>query len=394
MLPSYLCKCSGVEVDKTLFNLHDLVLLLTMFECFALAWIVCSIRKGHGITYLLLAALFAVHGLSLLHELILWGNTFRDWVLSISPNIFFAFNFSYLLDGPLIYLFLLSQLTKSFQLNKVHLVHAIPAILLLAYLGSAFWSLPHDQKYQLILSHDIAYSSHYVITDFIGKLIRLAYIGYCIFMVSTYLKQLVDTNTPRIQWQLYFLIVFFIIVCAEALLTAIKVYGLTHSINLNLLQAIGLTSYYIQFLLLNTVIYIMAVTAINSGGIKKVKKVEAVDMTIVAILEGAMNNQKLYLNPNLSFERLAEQLQLPNKELSTVINRYFNVNFYEYINGYRIEEAKKQLEEPLNTSKNITDIFYDAGFNSKSVYNTLFKKNYHMTPSQYRKQYKQKNNLN
>ena len=376
-----------MEVDKTLFNLHDLVLLLTMFECFALAWVVYSTRKGHGITYLLLAALFAVHGLSLLHELILWGNTFRDWVLSISPNIFFAFNFSYLLDGPLIYLFLLSQLTKSFQLNKVHLIHAVPAILLLTYLGGAFWSLPHEQKYQLILSHDIAYSSHYVIADFIGKLIRLAYIGYCIFIVSAYLKQLVDSNSTKIQWQLYFLMVFFIVVCAEALLTAIKVYGLTYSINLDVLQFLGLSSYYLQFVLINTVIYIMIVEAINSGGIKKIKKTEAVDMNIVTTLEEAMNNQKLYLNPNLSFERLAEQMQVPSKDLSNVINRHFNVNFYEYINGYRIDEAKQQLEDPLNNSKNITDIFYDAGFNSKSVYNTLFKKNYHMTPSQYRKRH-------
>jgi AraC-like DNA-binding protein len=119
--------------------------------------------------------------------------------------------------------------------------------------------------------------------------------------------------------------------------------------------------------------------------LKKSKKTETVNMSIVTTLEEAMNNQKLYLNPNLSFERLAEKMQVPSKDLSNVINRHFNVNFYEYINGYRIEEAKQQLEDPLNNSKNITDIFYDAGFNSKSVYNTLFKKNYHMTPSQYRK---------
>ena len=372
-------------MDKTLFNLHDLVLLLTMFECFALAWVVYSTRKSHGVNYLLLAGFFAVHGFSLLHELILWGNTFRDWVLSISPNIFFAFNFSYLLDGPLIYLFLMSQFNKSFQLNKAHLLHAIPAIVMFAYLGSAFWSLSYEQKFQLILSHDIAYSSHYVVTDFVGKLIRLAYIGYCIFIVRGYLQQSLNPVSSKVRWQQYLLTIFFVIVCAEALLTAIKVYGLTYSINLDVLQFLGLSSYYLQFALINIVIYIMIVEAINSGGIKKIKKTEAVDMNIVTTLEAAMNNQKLYLNPNLSFERLAEKMQVPSKDLSNVINRHFNVNFYEYINGFRIEEAKQQLEDPLNNSKNITDIFYDAGFNSKSVYNTLFKKNYHMTPSQYRK---------
>lgn len=372
-------------MDKTLFNLHDLVLLLTMFECFALAWVVYSTRKSHGISYLLLAGFFAIHGFSLLHELILWGNTFRDWVLSISPNIFFAFNFAYLLDGPLIYLFLMSQLTKSFQLNKAHLLHTIPAILLFAYLGGAFWSLSYEQKSQLILSHDIAYSSHYVMTDFVGKLIRLAYVGYCIYLVKGYLQQSLNPVASKVRWQQYLFTTFFVIVGTETLLTAIKVYGLTYSINLDVLQFLGLSSYYLQFALINTVIYIMIVEAINSGGIKKIKKTETVNMSIVTTLEEAMNNQKLYLNPNLSFERLAEQMQVPSKDLSTVINRHFNVNFYEYINGYRIEEAKQQLENPLNNSKNITDIFYDAGFNSKSVYNTLFKKTFFMTPSQYRK---------
>lgn len=379
-------------VDKTLFNIHDLVLLLTMFECFALSWLVYSTRKGYGITYLLLAAFFAAHGLSLFHELILWGSTFRDWVLTISPNIFFAFNFSYLLDGPLIFLLLSSQLTKSFQLKKSHLIHAIPALLVFAYLWGAFWSLSHDNKTQLIISHDIAYSNHYVLIDFIGKLIRLAYIGYCIYLIKKHLRQsvLLESANNRMQWQLYLITSFFIIICAEALLSAIKVYGLTHSINLDFLQLIGLSSYYLQFALINTVIYIMAVQAINSGGIKKAKKQETVDMTVVAILEDSMNNEKLYLNPNLSTERLAEQLKIPNKELSNVINRHFNVNFYEYINSYRIEEAKQQLEQAINQSKNITDVFYDAGFNSKSVYNTLFKKKYQMTPSQYRKAHKQK----
>ena len=374
-------------MDKTLFNLHDLVLLLTMFECFALALIVYSTRKNHGTTYLLLAAFFAFHGFSLLHELILWGSTFRDWVLSISPNIFFAYNFAYLLDGPLIYLFLLSQCNKSFQLNRGHVVHTIPAILLFAYLGTAFWSLPYDQKSQLILSHDIAYSSHYVVTDFVGKLIRLAYVGCCILMMKAYIRESLNPISSKVRWQHYIVTTFFIIVGTEALLTAIKVYGLTHSINLDILQFLGLSSYYLQFVLINYVIYIMVVNAINSGGHKKVKKPEVVDMSIVATIEEAMQNKKLYLNPNLSFERLAEQIQVPSKDLSNVINRHFHVNFYEYINSYRIEEAKQQLEDPLNKSKNITDIFYDAGFNSKSVYNTLFKKTYHVTPSQYRKQF-------
>lgn len=373
------------EVDKTLFNLHDLILLLTAFECLILAFIIYSTRRTHGIAYVLLAGFFVSHGLIALHEVILWGASFREWVLSVSPNIFFAFNFSYLIDGPLIYLFVLSQLKKSFRLNVNHLIHAVPALLSLGYLWWAFWGLPNVEKTQLIATHDIAYASHYVLTDLAGKLLRLAYIGYSVYLVKRHLNANTEAASTRIKWQQYFFIALFIVVVAETLLTSIKVYGLSNSINLDLLQVMGLTDYYMQFALVNFVIYVMVIEAINSGGIKKPKKMEPVDLEVVRILENAMHNEKRYLNPNLSFERLAEQLDVPSKDLSNVINRHFNVNFYEYINGYRIEEAKVQLVEPKNKDKNITDIFYDAGFNSKSVYNTLFKKNFNMTPSQYRK---------
>jgi len=373
-------------VDKTLFNLHDLVLLLTVFECFALAWVVYNTRKDQGIVYLLLASFFVAHAFISLHELILWGASFRHWVLDISPNIFFAFNVSYQLDGPLIYLFVLSQLNKSFQLKKSYLVHIVPAVLMLGYFWWAFWGLPLDAKTELIVSHDIAYSNHYVITDLLGKLLRLTYIGYSAYIVKQYLTQAAEAASTRIKWQQYFFSAFFIIVCAETLLTSIKVYGLKYSINLDLLQIIGLSDYYLKFALVNYVIYIMVIEAVNSGGIKKPKKVDPVDMQLVAILEEAMKEQKLYLNPNLSFERLAEQINVPSKDLSNVINRHFNVNFYEYINAYRINEARGQLVSSENKGKNITDIFYDAGFNSKSVYNTLFKKNFNMTPSQFRKE--------
>lgn len=372
-------------MDKTLFNLHDLILLLTAFECFVLAFIIYHTRRTHGIAYILLAGFFISHGLIALHELILWGASFREWVLGISPNIFFAFNFSYLIDGPIIYLFVLSQLKKSFRLEIKHVIHAVPAVLSFGYLWWAFWGLPNLDKVQLIVSHDIAYASHYVLTDLAGKLLRLAYIGYSVYLVKQYLTEHSEAASTRIKWQQYFFVALFIIVAAETLLTSIKVYGLSNSIDLDLLKIIGLTDYYLQFALINFVIYVMVIEAINSGGLKKPKKVDPVDLELVAILENAMKNDKCYLNPNLSFERLAERLSVPSKNLSNVINRHFNVNFYEYINGFRIEEAKEQLLDPANKDKNITDIFYDAGFNSKSVYNTLFKKNFNMTPSQYRK---------
>lgn len=376
-------------MDKTLFNLHDLILLLTTFECLAIAMIMFATRRTHGIAYTLLAVFFVSHAFISLHELILWGATFREWVLSISPNIFFAFNFSYFLDGPATYLFVLSQLNKSFRIQKNHFIHLIPALLSIVYLYFAFWGLPETQKVSLIASHDIAYSSHYVLTDLFGKILRLGYIGYSVYLIKSYLEVNQSVSSTRIKWQQYFFSALFIVVICETLVTAIKVYGLNKSIDLDLLQIMGLSDYYLQFALINFVIYVMVIEAINSGGIKKAKKSDPIDLQVVSKLEKAMEKDQCFLNPNLSFERLAELIDVPSKDLSNVINRHFNVKFYEYINNYRIHEAKKQLVNFENKDKNITDIFYDAGFNSKSVYNTLFKKTFQMTPSEYRKKFVQ-----
>ena len=95
-------------------------------------------------------------------------------------------------------------------------------------------------------------------------------------------------------------------------------------------------------------------------------------------------NQKLYKNPDLKIGDLSEVLGLSARNTSTLINTFSNGNFYDFINSYRIEEAKVLLE---NEEEDVTilAILYEAGFNSKSVFNTVFKKMVGVTPSFFRK---------
>ena len=64
----------------------------------------------------------------------------------------------------------------------------------------------------------------------------------------------------------------------------------------------------------------------------------------------------------------------------------FEKNFYDLINTHRVEEAKKRLIDSNNT-KTILEILYEVGFNSKSVFNSAFKKNTGFTPTEFRKKY-------
>lgn len=96
-----------------------------------------------------------------------------------------------------------------------------------------------------------------------------------------------------------------------------------------------------------------------------------------------MESDKPYLNPELSLQELAENLDLTRHQLSSVINQVHKVNFYEFINSYRITEVKSLMIEPSNSNLKLISIAYDAGFNSKASFNRIFKQMTQMTPSQF-----------
>ncbi len=99
-------------------------------------------------------------------------------------------------------------------------------------------------------------------------------------------------------------------------------------------------------------------------------------------LEKSLQEQKHFLNADLTIDDLSKELSIAPKTLSQVINQSYQLNFYEFINQYRIKEAKVLLEE---TPDSILSILFQCGYNSKSSFNTFFKKYTGTTPSDYRK---------
>jgi adenylate cyclase len=81
-----------------------------------------------------------------------------------------------------------------------------------------------------------------------------------------------------------------------------------------------------------------------------------------------------YLNPSISLRALAEILEMNANQLSWVLNSKLGKNFNEFINGYRIEKFKELALDPSNKHISIIGLAYESGFNSKTVFNTTFKK--------------------
>ncbi len=103
-------------------------------------------------------------------------------------------------------------------------------------------------------------------------------------------------------------------------------------------------------------------------------------------LTKAVNEDKLFTNPEITLAELAQTLQVHPSNLSQVINRFEGKNFYDYINYKRIEEFKRIVALPENQRFTLLALAHDCGFNSKTSFNRNFKNATGLSPSKYLKQ--------
>lgn len=110
------------------------------------------------------------------------------------------------------------------------------------------------------------------------------------------------------------------------------------------------------------------------------------DQRLTTHLEDLMTRVKLYQDPELRLDGLADSLGISPRSLSTLLNKHYKQSFYDFVNSYRIEDVRTQFRDANNKQKAVQRVFEDAGFNSKTTFNTLFKRYTGQTPSEYRRQ--------
>jgi len=98
-----------------------------------------------------------------------------------------------------------------------------------------------------------------------------------------------------------------------------------------------------------------------------------------------METEKLYSQPDLTLQALAERLGISPHNLSEVLNTVFGQSFYDFVNGYRVREVQALLADPNRAHLTILALAMEAGFSSKSTFNAAFKKHTGLTPSAYRR---------
>jgi len=103
-----------------------------------------------------------------------------------------------------------------------------------------------------------------------------------------------------------------------------------------------------------------------------------------ARLSQVMEDQKPYLSDNLTLDSLSEVTRIPSHVLSRIINKKYEMNFFDYINSHRINHFNTLFLNEQNTGRTVLDMALESGFYSKSTFNLSYKKYMGMTPTQYR----------
>lgn len=373
--------------DTLLFNIHDLILVMAVGQYLLLALLLFFTRRSGEPSVYLLIGILLVTALQALDTLGTWSDPLRHLLLNWHPNILFLGSFSYWLQGPLLYGYVASVLYRQIRFRALDLVHLLPALIAGVLLVWHYYRLPAAQKMSLMWDMSFMWSP---LMEALVSLWHLSMIGYgcwCLILLYRYHRQLHQVYANMEQRKRYWLVsivVGFVLIAAWRLL----VHLIGDTINLGVSNLMGIASNYLMFIFINALVFISIRYTHLFGVLTTLKNDHdsAPEFTPEQVqrVERLMNEEHAFLEPDISVETLARRASLPERTLSRILNQHFGKNFFEFINGFRVQEAKRLLSAPEYQHWSILEVLAEAGFTSKSTFNAIFKKQVGKTPSQYR----------
>lgn len=370
---------------KTNFlNIHDLVLVLTAVECGVLAVLLNLLPAKHIQPRRILSGFFVLIALVLTATLIVWNGDLKTAAINQTPFIVSILAACLLLQGPVLY-FYLRSLSQDIKLlrwrNLVHLLPAVIAVVLLIFFGidSIEWQP----------TTELAGAENAVVA-FLWALVKLSPLGYIVACVIAEYKLRENLR------ELYSDISMSELKLADAVLAgfcihwlwSLLAYLLEGLVSASVSDSLGIIDNYLTVILVNGLFVFGLINTrqlLNIQAIPAAKPVQPSKMDHkVTVIEKAIHEDKLYLESNINLERFAEQISLKPRDVSAILKMHYQSNFFEFINRYRVEEAKRLLVAPEFKDETILEIIYKSGFNSPSAFHRFFKRMVGITPTEFR----------
>lgn len=376
-------------MKAVIFNIHDVALLLLAIECGMLAILLLFMRRGGITTRRLLLALFLVlNALAALDALIFWGEEVRYRVFDVFPDIFFLFGLAVFLEGPVLYWFTRSMVARNFSFSPADALHLLPAVAAPVFLYFAYYRHPGHVQRDLILNFQIFQVPYFNLFVTAQKIIVIVYGVICLLRLAGYgimLKNNYSNDRVDFEW-LQLLVGGFLAVWTWVFM--VHLVGMHTDTGAG--DLMGILGIYLLLVLVNVLLFYSLIRpeVLASLGTEAERRGgDPVNPENIDRIRAVMETGKLFLNPRLTLEEFSEHVDLPPRLVSSVINRCLNQNFHEFVNRYRVEEAKRLLGDPAYGRRSILDVAVMAGFNSKAAFNRFFSKFAGITPTQYRQKH-------
>ncbi|MBT8272747.1 MAG: AraC family transcriptional regulator [Bacteroidia bacterium] len=359
---------------------------LSIFYLFAgfiglFIFVVLNLKRGVNKQSTFLISLFVLfHSLFIIHLSLYLINCHYYFPDSLLVSTVFT-----LLYGPLIYLYFRMTVTN-YRLRWLDGIHFLPAIVLLIYIFP-FYLLSSQEKFVILFDQeDILLSeANLIIAAKIISLLLYAVLTYRIYRQS--IKD-AEERSNMLLWQRNIIAIYFIYVLTFLIFSTITS-GFISTLpvfHIQILVMVGIVFYVAYITYVQPEIFKGEVKLVDPINIFKYKKsglTESFSDELKQHLLQLLNEEKIYKNNEMSLELLSEKLGTSRHNTSQVINAHFDMNFFELINKYRIDEAVNMINQDKLNELNIIDIAYEVGYNNKVTFNKSFKKIHAITPSQY-----------
>lgn len=295
--------------------------------------------------------------------------------------------------GPLVYFYIRALLDPGFSLGRKEKLHFIPVIIdlvpklaaIVFYAGKLFgWSpISRDRLAAMVDT----YSQYADLPRWISMTI---YVGLSVHFLKQYRQQqqkAAETSNPVMRWLRLFTGLF---VVYQLIWLVFLVPYILPSYSGWLLAAVDWFPVYIPLAILIYWLgikgWLMAQSANDAGKKNKTNLLsEPAANDAFGLLKRSMEEDRLYLNPELNLDKLARHTGLSPKNISAVLNQHRETSFNHFINQYRVEAFKQRLSQPGGEHLTIVGLAMECGFNSPATFQRTFKQYTGLSPTAFRK---------
>lgn len=377
-------------MDKS--NLLIIVASVSVFISVLLAVFLLTVKTKNRVSNVLFAVFLIINAIDISDPLF-------NMVSDGPSNLGVFKNMFVFLQIPVFYLYVLSVCYSDFKLKPQYLLHALPFLMANLTLLPRFYGVDTASKI-----HFIENRQSMIELKFNHILLHVQMVIYfiAVFRVlrkskTLYLENYAGKNINSYHWLFQFTVVLCIVYGIALLKNILKfsdyVY-ISEGIKVGLLL---LSLFIICWYLFKALNHPELFRNVDSK-LKLVSEMVSEEKNNeepvtsdgeynedILRLKNYMVEKKPFLNSSLTIQEVSGDIGIPVRELSLLINHQLGQHFYDFVNTYRIENAMNILKDETKSKVTVLEILYEVGFNSKSSFNTAFKKHTGTTPTLYRK---------